>query len=363
MSKICESTEANAACCVEVPNSLLELWNGERESMVELLNESLPSQATINIRPGCTKAEERIRIKACLVSKKVSKLHTHYKKAQVRKRSTKLNFYLDELTRVSELNQQVLSLGRQMEEAVRESAKKDEALKRVESEKAALESTSQLPFNLGKTYDEVQPRQKQRKVRIMKTAAEQALCFIESFGLSVEKVVLKSKDDDVVELNYSFPSSATDTVTDTEPDTSIDETLYLLEKFGVSDECYHELTMIHSNLPRSYKVKNVRSSVSSAVDIQKLPASQKYYGAYRPLKDYVASILSHEVNSLHYNDVHYGISKCSFKTKSCSHQLKSSSAVMEQNSLGVLVMSYSAFPSLLSVAMFWLELETTPSRL
>ena len=41
---------------------------------------------------------------------------------------------------MSELNQQVLSLGRQMEEAVRESAKKDEALKRVESEKAALES-------------------------------------------------------------------------------------------------------------------------------------------------------------------------------------------------------------------------------
>ncbi len=177
----------------------------------------------------------------------------------------------------------------------------------MESEKAALESTSQLPFNLGKTYNEVQPRQEQRKVRIIKTAAEPALCFIESFGLFVEKVVLKSKDDDVVELNYSFPSSATDTVTDTEPDTSIDETLYQLEKFGVSDECYHELTMIHPNLPRSYQVKNVRSTVSSAVDIQQLLASQ-YYGAYRPLRDYVASILSHEVNSLHYNDVHYSIS-------------------------------------------------------
>ncbi len=86
-SKICESTEANEACCVEVPNSLLELWNGEKESMVELLNESLPSPATINMILGCTKAEERIRIKACLVSKKVSKLHTHYKKKQVRKRS------------------------------------------------------------------------------------------------------------------------------------------------------------------------------------------------------------------------------------------------------------------------------------
>ena len=229
MSKTCGSTEPK----VEVPNSLLELWNGERQSMVELLNESLPSKATINIRSGCAKAEERIRIKACLVSKKVSKLHTHYKKAQVRKRSTNLNFYLDELTRVSELNQQVLSLSRQMVEAVREFAKKDEALKRVESEKAALESTSQLQFNLGKTYNKVQPRQKQRKVRTMKTAAEQALCFIESFGLSVEKVVLKSKDDNVVELNYISPSYSS--ATDTKPDTSINETLY--PAVGISDEC------------------------------------------------------------------------------------------------------------------------------
>ena len=91
----------------------------------------------------------------------------------------------------------------------------------MESEKAALESTSQLPFNFGKTYNEVQPRQKQRKVRTIKTAAEQALCFIKSFGLSVEKVVLKSKDDSVVELNYSSPSSPTDTAIDPEQDTSV----------------------------------------------------------------------------------------------------------------------------------------------
>ena len=61
--------------------------------------------------------------------------------------------------------------------------------------------------------------------------------------------MLKSKDNSVAELNYSSPSSPTDTATDPEQDTSVDETLYLLEKFGVSDECYHELTMIHPNLP------------------------------------------------------------------------------------------------------------------
>ncbi len=53
------------------PTRCLKFGMGKlRESMVELLNESLPSQATINVIPGCTKAEERIRIKACLVSKK-----------------------------------------------------------------------------------------------------------------------------------------------------------------------------------------------------------------------------------------------------------------------------------------------------
>ena len=40
---------------------------------------------------------------------------------------------------MSELNQQVLSLGKQMDESVRVSTIKDEALKRVECEEAALE--------------------------------------------------------------------------------------------------------------------------------------------------------------------------------------------------------------------------------
>ena len=153
----------------------------------------------------------------------------------------------------------MLSLGRQMEDAVRESAKKVEALKgwnpkrQLLSQHLNCHSTlvrHTTRFSLGKS--------KERSGPSRQPLHEQALCFIESFGLSVEKVVLKSKDDSVVELNYSSPSFPT------RQDTSVNETLYLLEKFGVSDECYHELTMIHPNLPRSYKVKNIRSSVSSA---------------------------------------------------------------------------------------------------
>ena len=37
--------------------------------------------------------------------------------------------------------------------------------------------------------------------------------------------------------------------------------------------------------------------MSASVDIERLP-SRKYYGAYRPLKDYIATILSHELQDM-----------------------------------------------------------------
>ena len=127
-------------------------------------------------------------------------------------------------------------------------------------------------------------RQKARKLRTIKTAAEQALWFVRTFGLTVEKVVLKSPQDHKVDINYAdVPSTSTGICAEqtTEPE-SVSETLYLLEKFGVSDECYHELTMLHPSLPRSYKVKAVRNDISHNVEL--LPLPSPFAGAYRPIK-------------------------------------------------------------------------------
>ena len=114
MSKICDSSEKNAACCLEIPNSLLEVGNKEKQtsgkSMVEQLNESLPRDTSITVEPGCPTVEERIRVKACFVSKKISLLKTHYKKSQMKKKCTKLNIYVNELMSVSQLNEQVKTL-------------------------------------------------------------------------------------------------------------------------------------------------------------------------------------------------------------------------------------------------------------
>ena len=120
-----------------------------------------------------------------------------------------------------------------------------------------------------------------------------------TFGLKLEKVVLKSANECEVEINYSSSSSravnTSESLEQIQPNHEcIHEPLYLLEKFGVSDECYHELAMLHPQLPRSYKVKGARRDISNKIDLLSLPSP--FVGAYRPLKEFISLVLSDKVN-------------------------------------------------------------------
>ena len=69
---------------------------------------------------------------------------------------------------------------------------------------------------------------------------------------------------------------------------------FLLERFGVSDECYHEMTQLFPELPRSYVVKNERKEISQSIELKELPS--KYKGAYRPVRKFIETILSDKVS-------------------------------------------------------------------
>ena len=131
----------------------------------------------------------------------------------------------------------------------------------------------------------------------IKHGSEQALSFVKTFGLSVEKV-LRSPTK-IVELTYDLPessagcSSSSSTAADKETG-NVDETLFLLERFGVSDECYHEMTQLFPELPRSYVVKNERKDISQSIELKELPS--KYKGAYRPVRMFIEAILSDKVS-------------------------------------------------------------------
>lgn len=63
---------------------------------------------------------------------------------------------------------------------------------------------------------------------------------------------------------------------------STEQILYLLDRYGVSDEFYHELTMVCKCLPRSHRVKALRRQISETVPYIRLPSP--FDGCYRPFE-------------------------------------------------------------------------------
>ena len=52
---------------------------------------------------------------------------------------------------------------------------------------------------------------------------------------------------------------------------TINQVLFLLDKFCASDELYHEFTPAYDDLPRSYLVKQKRSELNKQCHIEKVP--------------------------------------------------------------------------------------------
>ena len=92
-------------------------------------------------------------------------------------------------------------------------------------------------------------RQKGRKLSQLQTSARKALFFAESFGLMPESLLLRSVETGVsvsLDLSSSQHPTLSPALSPPTRDCSdkVMQTLYLLDRFGVSDEFYHELTQV-----------------------------------------------------------------------------------------------------------------------
>ena len=101
----------------------------------------------------------------------------------------------------------------------------------------------------------------------------------ESFGLIPEYVHLrKTKSGSPVKVPFSPSnlriSSEQPTADDHE---KVLQTLYILDRFAVSDESYHELGTLSGTLPPLYKVKKARNIINESLEIE-----SPYLGAFRP---------------------------------------------------------------------------------
>ena len=65
-------------------------------------------------------------------------------------------------------------------------------------------------------------------------------------------------------------------------DDKIYSTLYVKDKFSISDQAFHELSLLASDLPKSYQVKKLAQTLNSEFEIK--PAPNKILGVQQSLR-------------------------------------------------------------------------------
>ncbi len=125
--------------------------------------------------------------------------------------------------------------------------------------------------NKGKPISQLKMRQIFNKLKELKSNAQVALWFINSFGMTLKTLEVEDDSGKTHNLNYrSRTSNSNGNLSDTEKE-KVKSLLYILDKFGIAQEGYHELTYHSDSLYKSYLINSVK--IPKAVVIWKKPRS------------------------------------------------------------------------------------------
>ena len=147
----------------------------------------------------------------------------------------------------------------------------------------------------GKKYHQLGTKQQGRKLRLLKTKAQCGLWFCKSFGLELTAIKLNDEEGLIHTMNYSSftPTPRGYKNLREEEKDNVEQVLFLLDKFCVGDEVYHELSMTVEGFPKSYLLKQKTCDLNKTYDIERTPG--KYPGATlsftSTLQDHVRELL------------------------------------------------------------------------
>lgn len=148
--------------------------------------------------------------------------------------------------------------------------------------------------NKGKNISEV--KKKSRTLNTFLSRASTALFFARSFVLEIEGLTVKESKTGIVH-NIGSTKKKTEAKALTESEkTKGEQTLFLMDKFGVGDSFIHELSMANQgSLPRSYLVNQIRNALNKLCHVVRTPgeaegAQISFYGALQEkLEDLLTS--------------------------------------------------------------------------
>ena len=130
--------------------------------------------------------------------------------------------------------------------------------------------------NTGKPISDIGERQRYRKLRELKTRTQQAMWFVESFGLSLDTVYMKDKEGIQYTLSYAEESGKKSFGNlPQEEQEKVKQILFLLDKFCIGEAAYHEITMLPEGegLPKSYLVRQCKENLNGMCHIERTPGS------------------------------------------------------------------------------------------
>ena len=129
--------------------------------------------------------------------------------------------------------------------------------------------------NTGKKFTEVQEKQQQRKLRELKTKAERALWFAETFGLRLSSMEFLDDNGKTHNINYHEQGPKSFKELPKEDQDKIKEIVYLTDKFCIGEAAYHELTLAcgGESLPRSYLLRQSKNQLNELIHIRRTPGT------------------------------------------------------------------------------------------
>lgn len=129
--------------------------------------------------------------------------------------------------------------------------------------------------NTGKKFTEVHEKQQQRKLRELKTKAERALWFTETFGLRLSSLEFLDHSGKTHNINYQVQGAKSFKELSKGDQDKIKEIVYLTDKFCIGEAAYHELTLAcgGESLPRSYLVRQSKNQLNELVHIRRTPGT------------------------------------------------------------------------------------------
>ena len=234
---------------LSVPNLLLFQWHRmvhEPRDYIPLLNSSIADKA-VAIQSDCSQVADNLACRAGRLRSQVATA-TSGKREALLGRYAHIPVYRGSTVSPQPLLEEVDSLRTELADTLVEMADRQEEITTLKEAMAKMAIERAAVMNKGKTVEESSERHRRRKLSHFRSVTEAALWFAESFGLVPDQLnthTATSGERINIQFGEGTSQSSPQPVTTRIPDEFCAmQTLYLLDRFGVSDEFYHELTQV-----------------------------------------------------------------------------------------------------------------------